>query len=111
MVHDALQLGHYCNGSAAVPRPDEGTLAKVFPPHFNAPADAAPAIVVDGAHGDDANPGTVDKPLKTIGAGVAKARRAGRPSATVELRGGTYYMSTPLNLTETDSGLTQQNYG
>eukprot|EP00937_MAST-01D_sp_MAST-1D-sp2_P001006 g1006.t1 len=107
MVHDALQLDTYCNGSEAVPRADEALLQKVFPPTF--PSANGQSIVVDGKNGDDSNAGTVASPLKTIGAAVAKARATAARS-TVELRAGTYYMSEPLNLTEADSGLTLQNY-
>jgi len=107
MVHDALELTKYCNGT--VPRPSESDLPKVFPPkttHVDG------ALVVDGSTGDDSNPGTVEKPLKTIGAAVSLARHAaaGSPAKTVEVRAGTYYMTTPLHLTEADSGLTIQNY-
>eukprot|EP00936_MAST-01D_sp_MAST-1D-sp1_P001526 g1526.t1 len=107
MVHDALQMDAYCNGSDAVPRADEVLLPKVFPPTF--PSSISHSIVVDGKKGDDSNAGTVASPLRTIGAAVAKARDAVARS-TVEIRAGTYYMSEPLNLTEADSGITLQNY-
>ena len=110
LVHDALELHKYCNGT--VPRPDDASLPAVFPPRFaSPPAAGLAAIVVDGAKGSDSNPGTVAAPLKTIAAGVAKARAQPGAASTVELRGGTYYMATTLLLTEADSGLTLQNYG
>ena len=117
VVHDALQMSHFCNGTdaAAAARPDERALPRgPFPPRK--PPSAAGAIIVDGAKGSDSNAGTAASPLKTIGAGVAKARAAagaaGSAAKTVELRGGTYYMTGgALALTEADSGLTLQNYG
>ena len=62
-----------------------------------------------GTHGSDSNPGTLQKPLKTVSAGVAKAR-ASASQKTVAVRAGTYYLSDPISLTEADSGLTLQNY-
>jgi hypothetical protein len=52
MVHDALQLTEYCNGT--VPRPSEASLPAVFPPK-TPPVDGA--VVVDGTNGSDSNPG------------------------------------------------------
>ena len=39
LVHDALELHKYCNGT--VPRPDDASLPAVFPPRFASPAAAA----------------------------------------------------------------------
>ena len=57
--------------------------------------------------GDDANPGTLEKPLAT----VARARdriRALREDqhgpVTIHVRGGTYYLSEPLVFTAEDCG-------
>eukprot|EP00750_Incisomonas_marina_P033658 INCI9923.3.p1 GENE.INCI9923.3~~INCI9923.3.p1 ORF type:complete len:923 (-),score=130.23 INCI9923.3:2785-5553(-) len=105
MVYDALQLDAYCTGQSAIPRPNEASLPQVFPPKTT---HVAGAVVVDGQHGDDSNPGTVAQPLKTVAAGVAKAR--GTAAKTVELRAGTYYLGGAVSLTEDDSGLTIQNY-
>ena len=56
MVHDALQLDSYCNGTEAVPRPDEESLPQVFPPTFESPQEGT-SVIVDGTHGSDDNPG------------------------------------------------------
>ncbi len=58
--------------------------------------------------GDDANPGTRDKPLRTFAAAqkavrAAKATAADKP-VTVYFRGGTYYLPETVILTAEDSG-------
>src|SRR5664279_5522930 len=51
--------------------------------------------------GDDANPGTLQKPFAT----PQRAQQAARQKrGDVFLRGGTYYLSEPLVLTAQDSG-------
>jgi hypothetical protein len=63
--------------------------------------------------GDDANPGTLDKPFATL----QRAQQAVRQKrGDVFLRGGTYYLSAPLVFTAQDSGAKDapvvfQNYG
>ena len=69
-------------------------------PYFVAPA------------GDDANPGTLEKPFATLHRAQMAARRA---RGDIFLRGGIYYFSEPLVLTAEDSGtkdspLVIQNY-
>jgi hypothetical protein len=60
--------------------------------------------------GNDANPGTVAKPLATLerARDVLRERRAGGPlpagGVTVEVRGGIYQRSEPFQLTPRDSG-------
>ena len=62
--------------------------------------------------GDDANPGTLEKPFAT----VPRAQHAARQKrGDVFLRGGTYYLATPLIFTAEDSGTSDapvvfQNY-
>ena len=62
-------------------------------------------------NGDDAGPGTADKPFRTPGRArdaVREARRArgGKVDVpvTVTLRGGNYFLSEPLELTADDGG-------
>ncbi len=43
--------------------------------------------------GDDSNPGTIDKPIKSIGFAIRKAY----PDTTIYLRGGVYYLTTTLH--------------
>jgi hypothetical protein len=53
-------------------------------------------------NGDDANPGTLDKPFATL----QQAQEAVRQNrGDVFLRGGTYYLPAPLVFTSTDSGM------
>ena len=55
--------------------------------------------------GDDANPGSESKPLASLGAAQAVARKIrGTGPATVILHKGTYYLPEPLVLTGEDSG-------
>ncbi len=51
--------------------------------------------------GDDANPGTLEKPFATLHRAQAAARQA---RGDVFLRGGVHYLSEPLVLTAEDSG-------
>ncbi len=58
-------------------------------------------------NGDDRNPGTRERPLKTLEAAQQKARVAARSGdVTVELGSGTYQLNEPLRLSALDSGVT-----
>ena len=69
--------------------------------------------------GDDANPGTQDKPLKTIAAAQAAARahpNHGKAPLTVAVLPGTYYVGKTIVFTTADSGIaaapvTYRGYG
>lgn len=72
-------------------------------------AGAAPpskgTVIVVSPTGNDHNPGTAAKPLKTLTAAQAKARAAaGSGAVTVELQNGTYTLKQPLSFTAADSG-------
>jgi hypothetical protein len=55
--------------------------------------------------GDDANPGTADKPLATLAAAQRAARSAAaKKPVTVWLHGGIYYLPETLRFTAEDSG-------
>jgi len=57
--------------------------------------------------GNDANPGTLDQPLKTIMAAQALVRQSpvrGRDAVTVHVRGGMYYLPETIVFTPADSG-------
>lgn len=59
--------------------------------------------------GDDANPGSVEKPFRTLGAArnaVRTLKRGGKLTepVTVLLRDGVYYLAKPFELTAEDSG-------
>ena len=72
---------------------------------------AKPFMLCVAPNGNDAQPGTLTKPLATLEAALAQAREAKRvrPAAvrdgvTILLRGGTYELSRPIVLTPADSG-------
>ena len=54
--------------------------------------------------GDDANPGTLERPLATVAAGQRAARKS--PATTVLLHAGVYYLPETMVLTADDSGTT-----
>lgn len=62
--------------------------------------DPATAIVVDGADGDDANPGTLEAPFRTISRGIEELQ----PGGTLIIREGEYFMSEGVTLTADHSG-------
>eukprot|EP00755_Sulcionema_specki_P009472 Sspe_Gene.43788::Locus_21396_Transcript_1_1_Confidence_1.000_Length_2624::g.43788::m.43788 len=105
-VYDALQLGKYCTGSTAVPRPDKASLPRVFPPTSAVPSGET-TLYVDSAKGSDSNPGTEAHPMRTIQAAVDKA--GDKSSAVIVLRKGTFYLGKPVEVTAKNSRLTIQN--
>jgi len=66
------------------------------------PATCAELFVSPG--GDDANPGTKDRPLATIGRARDVARGIRGEPITVYLRAGTYYLAEPVVFRAEDSG-------
>ena len=57
--------------------------------------------------GDDSNPGTIDRPLRTLKAAQASVRTLRKSSAgtiSVHLRQGTYYLDQTITFTADDSG-------
>jgi len=68
-------------------------------------AQSLAAEVYVSPSGDDTNPGTKDKPLKTFAAARDKVRTIkGDGDITVYFRGGYYYFTEPVKLTIEDSG-------
>src|SRR5262245_6621929 len=53
-------------------------------------AHAAETIHVDGAKGDDQNPGSGQRPLRSLSAALAKLKEPLTESVTIELAAGTY---------------------
>ena len=108
-LYYALGLNKDC--LAEVPLPvftaaDRAPKPKVFPA-----ADGrrgAISLFVDGAHGSDSNAGLLGSPFKSIQAAVNAAKN--KPLATVNLRAGTHYVSSPVQITAENAGLTIQNY-
>lgn len=57
--------------------------------------------------GDDCNPGTFEKPFKSIGYAQSQVRECdelGKHPITIYLRAGTYYLEQPIIFTSEDSG-------
>ena len=85
------------------------------PPNFTQ-ADRSPApklyhqganpLYVDYRKGVDTNRGTLGSPVKTIQAAV----NAATATTTINLRGGTHYLSSAVQITAASSGITIQNY-
>jgi hypothetical protein len=66
---------------------------------------ALAATLFVAPQGEDANPGTQSRPLRTFAVAQEKARRLrARSPVTVWFRGGTYYLPQTLVLTAADSG-------
>ncbi len=66
---------------------------------------AAAAEIHVGPGGDDANPGTADRPVQTLAAAQRLARlRAGKEPVQVLIREGVYYLPETLVFTPDDSG-------
>jgi hypothetical protein len=64
-------------------------------------------VVYVAPDGDDDNPGTLERPFKTVGKARDVARSmtsAGAGDITVYLRGGTYPQTSTLTFTDADSG-------
>ena len=66
---------------------------------------ALAAVLFVAPQGDDANPGTQSRPLRTFAVAQEKARRLrARSPVTVWFRGGAYYLPQTIVLTAADSG-------
>ena len=103
----ALQLPTLCNSSA--PPSSASRQSSPLASGVRAHSSADSAVYVDGVNGNDANPGTIEAPLRSIGAGVAMARTR-PPPATVLLRAATYYLPVTLDLT-TEVGIAKPAAG
>jgi len=64
------------------------------------------ATFVVAPNGDDANPGTPDKPLLSLQGARDAARKAGAGPHTIRVMPGDYYLDATLALDAQDSGLT-----
>ena len=100
----ALGLNHDCLLEVPLPifsAADRAYAPKLYP-------SGTTALYVDYAKGSDSNAGSLASPFKTIQSAVDAA--AHKPSATVNLRGGTHYLTTPVHISAANAGLTIQNY-
>ena len=104
LLRDAVQLTTLCNATVML---EEAMPTKLAMKQFV--SSASTTIYVDGVAGSDSNPGTLTSPLLTIAAGVAKSRGLTRPT-TLYLRGATYHLTSTIQLTSVDSGLTISSY-
>ena len=59
---------------------------------------------------DQAGDGSLAKPFATLSRAVDTAAKAQGKKAMILMRGGTYYLSAPIELTSAHSGLSIQNY-
>ncbi len=108
IVHSALQLGPKCGVADDTARPHRSAAYQQSAPMDDC---SGTCVYVDPTKGaDKSRSGTIDAPFKTISAGVAAARNAAAPPATVVLRAGTHWLSETLVLTSADSGLTLRGY-
>ena len=108
-VYDALQLQN-CKTTR---RQAKARTEKFYPTSFAKTA-ATPAsleVYADSNKGDDSNPGTIDRPVKTLQRAVELTR--GSPPGTykiIYLRAGTFFLADTIKLTEADSFLTLTSY-
>ncbi len=109
VVYDALQLASLCNISL--------THGKSFPSKVQSSREVTASssdtftLFVDGTKGDDDNPGTLERPLKTVNKAVEVYEYAS-PSkgGLIYLRGGTYFLPSSIELGPKDSFLTISGY-
>ena len=104
---DALELAARCN--ATPPPRDPATTDPMEGTRALGAVGLASRFYVDFARGSDAGTGALASPLKTVAAGVARARRATKPAAVV-LRGGTHVLTQSIVLGPADEGLLLMNY-
>eukprot|EP00947_MAST-08B_sp_MAST-8B-sp1_P004183 g4183.t1 len=114
LVHDALSIPKYCgssstsssSSSSSSPPVRPADASSPFPPLHELPDETTTTIYVDGTHGKDTNLGTKSSPLKTIQAAVDHHAAGAAAKATIIIRAGTYYLSSPVTLSTKSSGLT-----
>eukprot|EP01083_Nonionella_stella_P316553 1148432_1 len=108
-LFDALQL-HACN----ITRPSNKQASTWTPPKHDKPMTTNACIFyVDATKGNDANDGSIGKPLQTIEKGILRvrsSRTSSTQSCTLYLRNSTFYITNPILLTAADSYLTITNY-
>jgi hypothetical protein len=100
IVFDALMLGSLCNKTYSdIARPELRLDSAIV----QETQDADSTIYV-AVNGDDKNPGTQDKPMKTVGAGLVASRKLAGPK-TLSIGPGTYFLTSTLLLTDKDENL------
>jgi hypothetical protein len=105
-LYYALGLNDDCTEEVPIP---SFTPADQAPPPKVFQADGNHSFYVDFVKGADANAGTLGSPFKTIQAAVDAAARSGT-GAVVNLRGGTHYVASTVQISADNKKLTIQNY-
>ena len=104
---DALELKTLCNASLSA-----GTVYQPRPfSHQVKSGNDAFELFVDSRSGDDSNPGTIARPLKTLHKAVMifEYKRDGHPGI-IYLREGIYFLLSTVELSPEDSNLTITSY-
>lgn len=107
-AYDALELGS-CNTSLSAGKQYERR-PFLYQPQVEA---AAVQIYVDAVNGDDSNPGTIDKPVRTLLQAVSLYRlKSGAEGVQgiIYLREGTHFLTETINLGPEDSNLIITGY-
>ena len=105
VVFDGLELGARCNDTRPTLPSNTSSVAKELSPLAN-------PIFVD-TKGSDDNPGTLDKPVQTVQAGLHLLRAMHLPPRTprsLVLRSGIHYMNATAVIGPEDSGLQITSY-
>jgi len=104
-LYDALRL-QSCAGRAPPLPPPEPWMAETRQ------AEHQQQHLFVSPDGSDSNPGTLDKPFRTIERArdeIRKASVSSRPATTVFLRKGIYYLAEPFVLSHEDSGSSESS--
>ena len=101
-LFDSMQL-QFCNQTSPA------NFDIYTPPIIAPPPTSARVLIVSPTGNDYLADGSLARPYESIEAAVTAA--VNQPSTTILVRGGTYYLSKPLQLTAAHSGLTIQNFG
>ena len=106
-AYDALQL-EACNVSLSSGKQYK---ARPFLHQPTLQADAV-EVYVDVKSGDDSNPGTIDKPLKTLAQAVKLSRfkAVSEQQKIIYMRSGVYFLTEAIELGPTDSNLVISGY-
>ena len=111
-VSDALQVESMCGNSESVVDLSDAIFGPAPPRRQRLFQDVqlGGAVYVDANTGDDSNPGSEDKPKKTIHAAVDESRMMGAKPVSIILRKGTYFLGDTVHLGPGDSLLSFEAY-
>ena len=100
-VFDALELFTTCGVTPPSDAP-AAPVAVLLPTH----ATVETTFYVSSSTGNDAQPGTKDKPFKTVDRALSATRSSSVSRGTIVLTAGTHYLDKTVELGAGDSGLT-----